>query len=159
MERVCLDPILPTNPKIFILGSKPGNQELRKQEYYSNNRNSFWKIIFELTEEIFSKNYAERIDVLNRNHIAVWDIIESGERVKPNAQNVKNEIPNPINEIIQMYPSIKQIVFNGKKAYDLYQKHFSKIEGLIYKVVLSTSPANTRFSYREKLNNWQETIL
>ena len=159
MERVSLDPILPHNPSIFILGTKPGNLELRKQEYYANNGNSFWKIIYELTEEVFSNNYAERIDLLKRNHIAVWDIIESGERVKPGAQNVKNEIPNPVNEIVEMYPSVKQIIFNGQKAHDLYFKHFSKIEDIIYEVVLSTSPANTRFSFREKLNNWKETII
>jgi len=159
MYRVSFDPILPQNPTIFIIGTKPGNQELRKQEYYANNGNSFWKIIYELTEEVFSKNYAERIDVLKRNHIAIWDIIQFGERVSPEAQNVRNEIPNPINEIIEMYPSVKQIIFNGQKAHDLYCKHFTKIKGIIYGVVLSTSPANTRFSYREKLNNWKETLL
>ena len=88
-ERVSLDPILPLNPKVFIIGTKPGNQELRKQEYYANNGNSFWKIIYELTEEVFSKNYAERIDVLKRNHIAIWDICQFGEPVRPGASNVK----------------------------------------------------------------------
>lgn len=154
-----LDPILPLNPKIFILGTKPGNQELRKQEYYANNGNAFWKIIYELTEEVFSKNYAQRIDVLLRNNIAIWDIIQFGRRVKPGASNVKEEIPNPINEIIEMYPSVKQIIFNGQKAHNLYVKHFTEIEGIIYKTVLSTSPANTRFSFREKLNNWKTAIL
>ena len=159
MERVSLDPILPQNPKVFILGTKPGNLELRKQEYYANNGNSFWKIIYELTDEIFSENYAQRIDVLKRNHIAIWDVVQFGERVRPRAQNVKNEVPNPINEIVEMYPSIKQIIFNGQKAYDLYHKHFTKIEGIIYDVVLSTSPANTMFSFREKLNNWKEKLV
>jgi hypoxanthine-DNA glycosylase len=159
MERVSLDPILPQNPKVFILGTKPGNLELRKQEYYANNGNSFWKIIYELTDEIFSENYAQRIDVLKRNHIAIWDVVQFGERVRPRAQNVKNEVPNPINEIVEMYPSIKQIIFNGQKAHDLYHKHFTKIEGIIYDVVLSTSPANTRFSFREKLNNWKEKLV
>jgi hypoxanthine-DNA glycosylase len=158
-ERVCFDPILPLYPKIFIIGTKPGNQELRKQEYYANNGNSFWKIIYEVTEEVFSKNYADRIDLLKRNHIAIWDICQFGERVRPGASNLKNEVPNPINEIVQMYPSVKQIVFNGQKAHDLYFKHFTEIEGIIYEVVLSTSPANTRFSFREKLNNWKTTIL
>ena len=159
MERVSLDPILPINPTIFIIGTKPGKQELRKQEYYANNGNSFWKIIYELTDEIFSKNYAERIDVLIRNHIAIWDICQFGEPIRSGAYNVKNEVPNPINEIVEMYPSVKQIIFNGQKAHDLYQKHFTKIEGIIYETVLSTSPANTRFSFKEKLNNWKTVIL
>jgi hypoxanthine-DNA glycosylase len=58
-----------------------------------------------------------------------------------------------------MYPSVKQILFNGQKAYDLYLKHFTEIEGIIYETVLSTSPANTGFSFREKLNNWKTAMV
>ena len=64
-----------------------------------------------------------------------------------------------INEIIEMFPSVKKIVFNGKKAAKLYGKNFKDIEGIVYETVLSTSPANARFSFREKLNNWKIAVL
>ncbi|WP_299670199.1 DNA-deoxyinosine glycosylase [uncultured Polaribacter sp.] len=153
------DPILPQNPKVFIIGTMPGKQSLRKQQYYANNRNSFWKIIYELTDEVFSENYAERIDMLTRNHIGLWDICQFGNRKTSLDSDIKNEVPNPINEIIEMYSSVKQIIFNGKKAEKLYFKYFSEIEGVVYETVLSTSPANARFSFREKLNNWKTAIL
>ena len=159
MERVSFDPILPANSKIFILGTKLRKQFLRKQQYYANNRNSFWKIIYELTETVFSENYAERTDVLKRNHIAVWDICQFGERKTSVASDLKNEEPNPINEVIEMFPSVKQILFNGKKAEKLYRNYFSEIENIQYKTVLSTSPANARFSFREKLNNWKTAMV
>ena len=159
MERVSFDPILPANPKIFILGTMPGRESLRKQQYYANNRNSFWKIIYELTETVFSENYAERMDVLKRNHIAVWDICQFGERKTSVASDINNEEPNPINEVIEMFPSVKQILFNGKKAEKLYRNYFSEIENIQYKTVLSTSPANARFSFREKLNNWKTAMV
>jgi hypoxanthine-DNA glycosylase len=159
MKRVSFDPILPANPKIFILGTMPGKESLRKQQYYANNRNSFWKIIYELTETVFSENYAERMDVLKRNHIAVWDICQFGERKTSVASDIKNEEPNPINEVIEMFPSVKQILFNGKKAEKLYRNYFSEIENIQYKTVLSTSPANARFSFREKLNNWKTAMV
>jgi hypoxanthine-DNA glycosylase len=159
MERVSFDPILPANPKIFILGTMPGKQSLRKQQYYANNRNSFWKIIYELTEEVFSENYAERIDALKRNHIAIWDICQFGERKTSVSSAIKNEEPNPINEIVEMFPSVKQILFNGKKAEKLYRKYFNEIAHIQYKTVLSTSPANARFSFREKLNNWKTAMV
>ena len=159
MKRVSFDPILPANPKIFILGTMPGKESLRKQQYYANNRNSFWKIIYELTETVFSENYAERMDVLKRNHIAVWDICQFGERKTSVASDLKNEEPNPINEVIEMFPSVKQILFNGKKAEKLYRNYFSEIENIQYKTVLSTSPANARFSFREKLNNWKTAMV
>ncbi|EAR11729.1 hypothetical protein PI23P_00955 [Polaribacter irgensii 23-P] len=159
MERVCFDPILPANPKIFILGTMPGKQSLRKQQYYANNRNSFWKIMYALTEEVFSENYTERIDTLKRNHIAIWDICQFGERKTSLDSDIKNEEPNPINEIIEMFPSVKQIVFNGKKAEKLYSKYFSEIAHIRYDTVLSTSPANARYSFREKLNNWKIAMI
>ena len=159
MERVSFDPILPVNPKIFIFGTMPGKQSLWKQQYYANNRNSFWKIIYELTEEVFSENYAERIDTLKRNHIAIWDICQFGERKTSLDSDIKNEEPNPINEIVEMFPSVKQILFNGKKAEKLYRKYFSEIESVKYETVLSTSPANARFSFREKLNNWKTAMV
>jgi hypoxanthine-DNA glycosylase len=159
MERVSFDPILPANPKVFILGTMPGKQSLGKQQYYANNRNSFWKIIYELTEEVFSENYAERIDTLKRNHIAIWDICQFGERKTSLDSDIKNEQPNPINEIVEMFPSVKQILFNGKKAEKLYRKYFSEIDHIKYETVLSTSPANARYSFREKLNNWKTVML
>lgn len=159
MERVSFDPILPVNPRIFILGTMPGKESLRKQQYYANSRNSFWKIIFELTDKVYSENYAERIDTLIRNHIGVWDICQFGERKTSLDSDIKNEVPNPINEIIEMYPSVKQVIFNGKKAEKLYHKYFSEIENIEYQTVLSTSPANARFLYREKLDNWKTVVL
>jgi len=159
MERVSFDPVLPENPKIFILGTMPGKQSLKKQQYYANARNSFWKIIYDLTEEVYSENYAERIDTLKRNHIAIWDICQFGDRKTSLDSDIKNEVPNPINEIIEMFPSVKQILFNGKKAEKLYRTYFNEIEGVVYETVLSTSPANARFSFREKLNNWKIAIL
>jgi hypoxanthine-DNA glycosylase len=159
MERVSFDPVLPVSPKVFIIGTMPGKQSLRKQQYYANNRNSFWKIIYELTETVFSENYAERIDTLKRNHIAIWDICQFGERKTSVASDIKNEEPNPINEVIEMFPSVKQILFNGKKAEKLYRNYFSEIENIQYKTVLSTSPANARYSFREKLNNWKTAMV
>ena len=159
MERVSFDPVLPVNPKVFIIGTMPGKQSLRKQEYYANKRNSFWKIIYELTETVFSENYAERIDTLKRNHIAIWDICQFGERKTSLDSDIKNEEPNPINEIVEMFPSVKLILFNGKKAEKLYRKYFSEIDHIKYETVLSTSPANARYSFREKLNNWKTVML
>jgi hypoxanthine-DNA glycosylase len=159
MERVSFDPILPANSKIFILGTKLRKQFLRKQQYYANNRNSFWKIIYELTAAIFTENYVERTAVLKRNHIAIWDICPFGERKTSLASDIKNRESNPINEVIEMFPSMKQILFNKKKAEKLYRNYFSEIKNIQYKMVLSTSPANPRFSFREKLNNWKTAMV
>ena len=74
-------PIVSNDAKILILGSVPGVKSLEMQEYYAHPQNKFWKIIFELFNENFSEDYLEKIKILKKNKIAVWDVIDSCERV------------------------------------------------------------------------------
>ncbi|UNM90343.1 uracil-DNA glycosylase family protein [Vagococcus sp. CY52-2] len=41
-----LDPIFNEDTSILILGSAPSEMSLKKQQYYGNNGNQFWKIMF-----------------------------------------------------------------------------------------------------------------
>ncbi len=50
------EPIANKNCKILILGTMPGIQSLEKHEYYGNERNAFWKIIFSLLQQKMSDN-------------------------------------------------------------------------------------------------------
>ncbi len=69
---------------------------------------------------------------------------------------IKEESPNAINELIALNPSISVVVFNGKKAEKLYDKYFPKFDNLNYITLLSTSPANAKYSFDDKLKNWSQ---
>lgn len=150
-------PIIDNNAEILILGSIPGVKSLEKQQYYAHPQNKFWTIIFELFHEKFTEDYTERINIVKKNHIAIWDVIDSCERKGSLDSEIKNEEANQIEELLEIYPNIKAIFCNGGKSY----KNLQKILGKNYKIPVfllpSTSPLHT-ISFERKLHDWKKIL-
>ena len=136
----------------------PGKESLRLQQYYGHTRNAFWKIIYELFDGNLELNYTSRIEFLKQNNIALWDICQYAERKSSLDADIKNEIPNEISNLINTFPSIKTIAFNGKKTQQLFDKYVERNSKIRYITLLSTSPANARFTFEEKLENWKSIL-
>lgn len=64
-------------PKILILGSMPSAQSLQKAQYYGNPRNHFWPIVCRTFEEGLPEEYEARLALAARQHIALWDSVQS----------------------------------------------------------------------------------
>lgn len=148
-------PIVGKTPKVLILGTLPGKESLRLQQYYGHPRNIFWKLMYQLFKENFQENYKERELFLKRNNIALWDVCFSADRKSSLDVDIKNEFPNSINKLIEENPSIKMVGFNGKKTEKLYDKYFIRYNHIKYYTLLSTSPANASFSFIQKLTQWR----
>ncbi|SEW04156.1 G/U mismatch-specific uracil-DNA glycosylase [Chryseobacterium wanjuense] len=150
-------PIIDNNSKILILGSIPGVKSLEKQQYYAHPQNKFWKIIFELLNEKFTEDYAERINILKKHHIALWDVIDSCERKGSLDSEIRNEEANQIAELLENHPHIEAIFCNGGKSY----KNLHKILGKNFRIPVflmpSTSPLHT-VSFEKKIEEWK-TVL
>src|SRR5215813_6689688 len=132
-------PIVDETSKILILGSIPGVKSLEKQQYYAHPQNKFWKIIFELFHEDFTDNYEERINILKKNHIALWDVIDSCERKGSLDSEIKNEEANQIEELLEQYPDITAIFCNGRKSY----KNLQKVLGKNFKIPIILMPSTS----------------
>lgn len=152
-------PIIDEQSKILILGTMPGEESLKKGEYYANPRNQFWKLLFQIFEEDFSTHYETKKEVLKRHKIALWDTIESCEREGSLDSNIKNEIPNLITDLLVQNPNIQHIICNGKKAYKnvLKQLKSSNFPTENIHEMPSTSPAHT-IKFEEKLNEWKKIL-
>ncbi|CAD7797679.1 hypothetical protein CHRY9390_00209 [Chryseobacterium aquaeductus] len=147
-------PLIDNQSKILILGSIPGVKSLEKQQYYGHPQNKFWKIIFELFHEEFTEDYAERIAVLKKNHVALWDVIDSCERKGSLDSEIKNEEANQIAELLKEYPNVKAIFCNGGKSYKNLQKLLGKNFRIPIYLLPSTSPLHT-ISFERKLEDWK----
>lgn len=159
-----LPPILPKSPRVLILGSIPGVQSLNKQQYYGNPRNHFWPILFRIFDEPEVSDYGNRIDWIREKEIALWDTIGSCIRPGSLDSKIKAEEPNDIISLLQQHPSIKRIICNGGKSYDVFKKYINLERTACYADVVklpSTSPVPGRYtkSFEEKCAIWAEAIL
>lgn len=148
-----------SNTKILILGTMPGIASLTKQEYYANPRNHFWRIMYTLFDTLpVSDSFEEKIQLLQKNKIGLWDVLENCERKGSLDIHIKNHKENDFEMLFKQYPAINTIVFNGKESQKYFIKKFGQIEGITYYVMPSTSPANT-MSFENKLKIWSTGFL
>lgn len=154
MKKYSFPPISNLDATILILGTMPGAQSLAASQYYGNPRNAFWKIIFTLFNTTFSADYEQRKNVILENHIALWDVLEVCVRPGSLDSAIEQELPNDFNSFLKTHPDITHIYFNGQKA-ATYFKQYIKLENEYHLVTLpSTSPANARKSFDQKLKEW-----
>lgn len=148
------EPIIDHSSKILILGTMPGIKSLEMQQYYANERNLFWAILFKLFEQCYSNDYTVRKNLLLKNAVAVWDTLKLCQRNGSLDSEIQDAEPNNLHQLINDYPTIKTILFNGKYAESFYKKHNPLFQGINYVSMPSTSPANARYNYEYKLKAW-----
>ena len=147
-------PIISEDAQILILGSVPGVKSLEMQHYYAHPQNHFWRIIFHLFNENYTSDYGEKLQVLKRNKIALWDVIDTCERKGSLDSEIRNEEANDIRQLLKNYPNIKAIFCNGQKSFKNLQKILGKECVIPIFVLPSTSPLHT-ISFEKKLREWE----
>ena len=148
-------PIVDARSVVLVLGTLPGEESLRRQEYYAHPRNLFWPIVFALFGEIPPAGYAERLAFILGHRIALWDVCASGERQASADATIRSEVPNAIDVLLAKNPLIRIVAFNGSGARRLYDRHFARRAGLLYLALPSTSPAHARLGFSDKLSRWR----
>jgi len=138
----------------LVLGTLPGEESLRRVEYYAHPRNLFWPIIFALFGEPPAPAYPDRLGFVAARRIALWDVCAVAERRASSDAAILRETPNPIHSLLDGHPDIGAIAFNGGTAQRLYDRHFVRRPGLAYLALPSTSPAHASLGFAEKLARW-----
>lgn len=154
MEKHTLEPFYNKDAKILILGSFPSVKSREVGFYYSHPKNRFWKVLASIFDEKEPITIEDKKDLLKRNKIALYDVCAACEIKASSDASIKNVVPNNLDEIFNA-AKIEVIAFDGKTAFNLYQKYFKdKYEvGLIS--LPSTSPANATWSIDKLINEYK----
>jgi double-stranded uracil-DNA glycosylase len=154
-QKRSFPPIVGERPRALVLGTLPGEESLRQIRYYAHPRNLFWPIIHALFGAAPSDVYEQRLDFVRARHIALWDVCAMAERRASLDTEIKREVPNAIDALLDANPAIATVAFNGGTARRLYDRHFKRRPEITYLHLPSTSPAHAALNMDAKLARWQ----
>ena len=130
IETHPLQPFLPVNAKLLMLGSFPPPKTRWKMDfYYPNYQNDMWKIfglVFFQNKEHFldlaNKNFKEQLirDFLTEKGIAIFDTAYQVIRLKGNASDKFLQIAKPTDlaQLLHDIPQCHNVMTTGDKATD-----------------------------------------
>ena len=154
-------PIVNFGANVLVVGSLPSQKSIETSEYYAHPQNAFWRIMGELFGADCDVSYAEKIDMLKANNIAIWDVLAAS--VRPGSMDAHIDLsrskPNDFMSFLKMYSDIRLMCFNGQKAATMFgdmvlSEHCELCSGLRFETLPSTSAAFASMSFEEKLRKW-----
>ena len=161
LAKAGFPPIIAATSRVLVLGTLPSEESFRRHEYYGHPRNQFWRILADLYHVPVAETYPERVALLHQQGLALWDVVHHGERHSSLDQAIRNAVPNDFRELFKTYQNLRAIVFNGRKAHDLFEHLVLKQRALAGEDQLprllmpSTSPAAT-MPLAEKTRRWRQ---
>ena len=154
-------PVADASARVVVLGSLPGPVSLRERQYYAQPRNAFWPIMGALFGASVARSYDERLRILIKHGIALWDVCASARRVGALDADIRRTsvVPNDLAGFLESHPQVRLICFNGQTAAQLYRRHVlptlqESLQGIRCETLPSTSPAHAAMRFEEKLERW-----
>ncbi len=151
------EPVIDSKSTILIIGSFPSLKSFENNFYYAHPKNQFWRLIALSFGKKEPKSLEEKMEFLQKNHIALWDVIKSCKRENSLDSNLKNITANDLKSFLKIYDNIKKIFFTSKTAQIIYEREFKEIK-LPKEYLPSPSPAFAKMSFDQKSKIWKEVL-
>jgi hypoxanthine-DNA glycosylase len=158
-------PVARPNARTLILGSLPGEESLRRRQYYAKPHNRFWWIMEEIVGARPELSYDARLERLLSARIALWDVCASAARAGSLDSNIvqASVVANDFSAFLCGHSGIELICFNGGGAERLFGRlvlpRLAATQAGIPRVRLpSTSPAHAGMRAEEKLRLWRVAL-
>lgn len=149
-----IPPVYDGQSEILILGSFPSVKSRETRFFYGHPQNRFWRVLAALYGEPVPETIAEKKDLLLRNHVALWDVIQSCDINGSSDASIRNVVPNDLAAVLDSAP-VRRIFTNGGTADALYRRYCEKQTGISAVRLPSTSPANARMDLPALICAWQ----
>ncbi len=156
-------PVAGGNARLLILGSMPGVESLRANEYYAHPRNAFWRILGDFLGIAHNAPYVQRKQALLAKGIALWDVLSDCKRPGSLDSSIDRNSAkvNDLKGFLQQHPLIKDVLFNGAAAERFFLRHVApglEADALRLTRLPSTSPAHAARSLGDKRREWHRAI-
>lgn len=143
--------------RILILGSFPSIKSREENFFYGHPQNRFWKVLANIFNENLPSSKEEKIELLKRNKIALWDVIHSCVITGSSDSSIQDVVPNDLTAILFNSP-IEKIFCNGATSHKYFRKFQEKTLKREAILLPSTSPANAAYSLEKLISIWNENI-
>lgn len=137
IEQHPLEPFLPPNASVLMLGSFPPQRKRWSMDFfYPNLQNDMWRIFghifFNNKEHFLTENKkafdkARLEEFLTQKGIALYDTATAVIRLQDNASDKFLEVvePTDIELLLKQIPKCKAVITTGQKATDIICEYFS----------------------------------
>ena len=135
-EKHTLEPFLPENTILLMLGSFPPQKKRWSMDFfYPNLNNDMWRIFgiiffgnknyfLEKTKKAFCKE--KIVEFLNKKGIALYDTAQAVRRLNDNASDKFLEVvlPTDLKGLLDKIPYCTAVCTTGQKATDIFLQQF-----------------------------------
>lgn len=150
-------PLVSGATRVLILGSMPGVTALKARQYYAHPQNAFWPIMGALCGAGRELPYEERLRVLAKSGIGVWNVFRSCRREGSLDADIRDVEMQDFSGLFRRH-DIRHIFFNGKvpeKAFCTRILPTLPALDIPMTALPCTSPAMAKLSFGQKLQAWK----
>ena len=147
-----------SDARILILGSFPGEESLRQNQYYGHAQNQFWKICSALCGDPVPESYSGKQAFLKNHQIALWDVLKNCSRNGSLDSAIKQGAANNVPRLLKMNPQIGLVLLNGRAAERYFKIYWGQIVQVPCRYVPSSSPAYAAVSLQRKSALWRKAV-
>ena len=152
--------------RVLVLGTVPSLRSLELRQSYGHAHNLFWPFMGALYGAGPELPYAQRIALLHRAGVGIWDVLKDCERPGSLDSSIlpRSEVANDIPALLDVYPTIQAIALNGAKAQQVFARRIAaniraeRLQRIEILALPSTSPANASIPRDVKLERWRSLL-
>ncbi len=151
-------PFYCADSRLLILGSFPSVKSRAQAFFYGHPQNRFWPVMARLCGEDTPLTVPERAAFLERNRIALYDVLEACTIVGSSDSSIRDVEPAELRPILDGSQVGRHIFVNGKTAARLYDKYLLPHLGIEATCLPSSSPANAVYSLDRLTEAWESAL-